>query len=85
MVLERVIQKIVVGADVAEVCAFGDKEILGELQKVYNKKGITKGIAFPTCVTPNHLAGHFSPLKSETTTLQDGDLVKMYKLLFILK
>jgi methionine aminopeptidase len=67
-----------VGAEVSEVCAFGDREIMGEVQKVYNnKKGITKGIAFPTCVSPNQIAGHFSPLKSEIQLLQDGDIVKM--------
>ena len=30
-VLERVIKKCVPDADIAEICAFGDSEILGEL------------------------------------------------------
>jgi curved DNA binding protein len=37
-VLERVILKTVANADIAEVCAYGDAEINGELSKVYNKK-----------------------------------------------
>jgi len=36
-----------------------------------------KGISFPTCVSANHIAGHFSPLKSEDATLKSGDLVKI--------
>jgi methionine aminopeptidase len=65
-------------ADIAEVCAFGDSEMNGELQKVYNKKNMEKGIAFPTCVSPNEICGHFSPLKSESLKLKVGDVAKMY-------
>jgi len=36
-----------------------------------------KGIAFPTCVSANHLVGHVSPLASEDMTLNAGDLVKI--------
>jgi methionine aminopeptidase len=36
-----------------------------------------KGIAFPTCLSPNSLCGHYSPLKSETQKLKEGDVVKM--------
>jgi hypothetical protein len=36
------------------------------------------GIAFPTCISPNHCICNFSPLASEPDyILQDGDLVKM--------
>jgi curved DNA binding protein len=76
-VLERVIAKATAGASVAEICEFGDKELDAELAKVYAKKKMEKGIAFPTCVSANEIAGHYSPLKSETTTLKDGDLVKI--------
>jgi hypothetical protein len=31
VVLERVIKKVVAGADIAEVCAYGDGEINGEV------------------------------------------------------
>jgi curved DNA binding protein len=76
-VLERVIAKATAGASIAEICEFGDKELDAELAKVYAKKKMEKGIAFPTCVSANEIAGHYSPLKSETTTLKDGDLVKI--------
>lgn len=36
------------------------------------------GIAFPTCISVNNVAGHFSPLGDDTTVLNTGDLVKMY-------
>jgi methionine aminopeptidase len=76
-VLERVIKKCVPDADIAEICGFGDSEMLGELQKVYNKKKLEKGIAFPTCVSANEICGYFSPLKSETVKLKQGDVAKM--------
>ena len=36
------------------------------------------GIAFPTCISVNHVVCHFSPLLSETDIpINDGDMVKM--------
>eukprot|EP00963_Diacronema_lutheri_P008286 scaffold739_cov295-Pavlova_lutheri.AAC.7 len=50
-------------------------------ESVFNKgpksKKVEKGIAFPTCLSINHCAGHFSPSSDDTTALQDGDLVKI--------
>ncbi len=40
-------------------------------------KTLEKGIAFPTCLSANQLCGHFSPLKSEDSQLQSGDVVKI--------
>lgn len=72
------ILKCEVGASVATVCAFGDAEIEKEVKKVFTKnKQMEKGIAFPTCVSPNFLVGHVSPLKSEDLTLKQGDVVKI--------
>jgi curved DNA binding protein len=48
-----------------------------ELKKVYSKKKTEKGIAFPTCVSANEICGHYSPLKTEPTTLKAGDVVKI--------
>jgi len=76
-VLERLIAKATAGASVAELCEFGDKELEAELAKVYAKKKMEKGIAFPTCISANEVAGHYSPLKSESTNLKEGDLVKI--------
>jgi len=76
-VLEKVIAKCVPGANIADICEFGDKEIDSEVAKVYNKKKLEKGIAFPTCVSVNEVCGHFSPVKSEPHNLKDGDVAKI--------
>lgn len=76
-VLEKLIAKSVAGANIAELCEFGDNEVDVEVAKVYAKKKLEKGIAFPTCISVNEIAGHFSPLKSEPVLLKDGDLVKI--------
>ncbi|CAK67387.1 unnamed protein product (macronuclear) [Paramecium tetraurelia] len=77
IVLEKVIAKLQPDADIASICAFGDQEINGELQKVYNKKGIEKGLAFPTTISVNQVCGHYSPLKSESSKLVKGDVAKI--------
>ena len=41
------------------------------------KGKVEKGLAFPTCLSVNHCAGHFSPLLENTSKLQEGDLVKI--------
>lgn len=40
-------------------------------------KKIEKGIGFPTCVSVNEIAGHFSPLKGESKVVRSGDVVKV--------
>lgn len=86
--LEAVLNAVKEGADIYELCKLGDDTIEEECGKVYNKrvkgdeknkdgKKIEKGIGFPTCVSVNEVAGHFSPLKGESKVLADGDLVKV--------
>jgi len=86
--LLKVLEACVADADVALICELGDKLLLEETGKIYNKKvgadkdkekarPIEKGIAFPTCVSVNEIVGHFSPFKGETRVLQPGDLVKV--------
>ncbi len=65
------------GKLVADVCEFGDALIERLTSSVYKTKKIEKGIAFPTCVSVNECVGHYSPLKTESKTLADGDTVKM--------
>lgn len=53
-----------------------------ELSKVFNSKKskVQKGIAFPTCVNPNHIPAHLSPESAEddsNLTLADGDVVNI--------
>lgn len=51
-----------------------------EVRKVFNNKKskkLERGIAFPTCVSVNHIFGHFSPLSDESAQLQEGDVAKI--------
>lgn len=77
--LKQVVEMCQVGAKVADICAAGDALILTATAKLYAKKkpAVERGIAFPVCVSVNNTAGHYSPLHSETTTLNEGDLVKV--------
>jgi len=80
-VLKEVMEKCVPGADIFELCRLGDNRLTEETGKLYNKKvkGMTidKGVAFPTCISVNGVCGNYSPLKSETSTLSAGDVVKV--------
>jgi len=59
------------------VCALGDKLITDQVSAIFNKEKIEKGIAFPTCLSLNNCAGHFSPLNNDTIVISDGDVVKV--------
>ncbi|OLL23272.1 Curved DNA-binding protein [Neolecta irregularis DAH-3] len=68
------------GANILELCAKGDSFLEEETAKVYKGKKFAKGIAFPTCISPNHIVCHFSPLPSDPesqTTIKTGDLLKI--------
>jgi len=70
--LLKVIALCVPGADIYTVCQEGDKFIDEELKKVFNNKKskkLERGIAFPTCVSINHVMGHYSPMQDESTQL----------------
>ncbi|XP_057513211.1 ERBB-3 BINDING PROTEIN 1-like isoform X2 [Actinidia eriantha] len=41
------------------------------------KKKIERGVAFPTCISVNNTVCHFSPLASDETVLEDGDMIKI--------
>ena len=41
------------------------------------KKKIERGVAFPTCISVNNVVSHFSPLASDESVLEEGDMVKM--------
>jgi len=78
--LEKVITLSVVGADIYTVCQEADKFMEEELKKVFtNKKSkkLERGIAFPTCISVNHIFGHYSPMSDESTKLEDGDIAKI--------
>lgn len=66
-----------VGSKVFELCLWADGLIYEDLSKVYNKKPIFKGLAFPTTISANEICGFFSPLQEDSTTIKEGDLVKI--------
>lgn len=86
-VLAHVITLCVEGAEVIGICEAGDKMIDEECGKVYkkaekdaegNSRTVSKGVAFPTCISVNNCVCHFSPLRSEAAmALKAGDMVKI--------
>jgi curved DNA binding protein len=75
--LKAVIAMCKPGADVTEVCTFGDKVIEGQCAKIFKSKKIEKGVAFPTCLSLNECVCHFSPYEVDSVTLKAGDRVKV--------
>lgn len=71
------IKKISVGSKTYDLCVMGDNWMLEELDKVFNKKQVFKGIAFPTCISINEVCGYNSPMPEESTAIKEGDLVKI--------
>jgi curved DNA binding protein len=78
--LQKVISLCHPGADIYTICQEGDKFMDEELRKVFNNKKskkLERGIAFPTCISVNHVMGHYSPMQDESSSLADGDLAKI--------
>lgn len=68
------------GADIATICQTIDGMIEEEVKKTFaskKSKNLERGIAFPTCISVNHIMGHFSPLMDESVILAEGDVAKM--------
>lgn len=78
-ILKKIIDATTVGTTARTLCQMGDNLIEEETSKVFKKeKELKKGIAFPTCISVNHVVCHFSPLLSETDIpINDGDMVKI--------
>ncbi|CAN6897349.1 unnamed protein product [Brassica oleracea] len=64
---------------IVDICEKGDAFINEQAGSMYKnvKKKIDRGVAFPTCVSVNNTVGHFSPLASDETVLEEGDMVKI--------
>merc|ERR1712010_360709 len=80
--LKMLMEQCKVGMKLLDLCELGDRTIVEECSKVHNKgkakvEAKDKGVAFPTCISVNEIAGHNSPPLGDETTLADGDLVKI--------
>jgi len=79
-VLKVLIPMCSAGANVRDICKFGDEQITKEAERVFKReKEMLKGIAFPTCISVNNCVCHYSPLDSEKDVVElvDGDVVKI--------
>merc|ERR1712055_144108 len=78
-VLKELVESCKATASVRELCILGDKRLAEETSKAFKKdKKLTKGVAFPTCISVNNCICHFSPLTSEPDViLADDDMVKI--------
>lgn len=78
--IAAVLAACVEGAKVVDLCRLGDDTITKESAVVFKGKKIEKGIAFPTCVSPNSVVGHLSPATEADeggVVLKAGDVVKV--------
>jgi len=78
-VLKELVDACKASASVRDLCVLGDNRLTEETGKAFKKdKKLTKGIAFPTCISVNNCICHFSPLTTEPDViLADGDMVKI--------
>ncbi|KAI0279717.1 peptidase M24, structural domain-containing protein [Russula aff. rugulosa BPL654] len=83
--VKKLVELFMEGANVLDLCVEGDKLIEEGTGAVYNKsvKGVkvSKGLAFPTCISVNNCVAHFSPLASDPLSeqkLAKGDVVKLH-------
>ncbi|KAH0608371.1 uncharacterized protein H6S33_001505 [Morchella sextelata] len=80
-VLEAVSKLAVDGATILSLCQAGDKMLDEETAKVHKGKKISKGIAFPTTVSPNDILTPYTPLSTDAgeagITVSNGDVLKI--------
>ena len=77
--LQLVVAACKPGTKIVDLCEKGDSFIREQTGNMYKnvKKKIERGVAFPTCVSVNNTVCHFSPLASDESVLQEGDVVKI--------
>jgi len=77
-VMLELLEFIQPGQNVVDVCTHGDRLIMEGSAKKFLKLKTNKGIAWPTCISVNNCAGHFSPLPDDPAViLKEGDVVKI--------
>uniref|UniRef100_A0A3Q7H112 ERBB-3 BINDING PROTEIN 1 n=1 Tax=Solanum lycopersicum TaxID=4081 RepID=A0A3Q7H112_SOLLC len=77
--LQLVLSECKPKAKIVDLCEKGDafiKEQTGNMYKNVKKK-IERGVAFPTCISVNNTVCHFSPLASDETVVEEGDILKI--------
>jgi len=76
--LKLVIDSVKVGSKIHDLCVLADKYVVDETDKIYkSQKDLQKGVAFPCCISLNHIVGHYSPLLSDESVLKNGDFIKV--------
>lgn len=84
--LKQIIPLCKVDALILDICKAGDKAVEAEADKVYNNKSktgekVSKGLAYPTCISVNGVIANFSPLPTDTDNanlkLKENDIVKI--------
>ncbi|KAL8102149.1 ERBB-3 BINDING PROTEIN 1 [Apium graveolens] len=77
--LQLVLSECRPNAKIVDICEKGDSYIRTQTSNMYKnvKKKVEKGIAFPTCLSVNNTVCHFSPLASDETVLEEGDVIKI--------
>jgi len=75
--MEKVVSECKAGRRVVELCKLGDDFVEEAVKKPFPKADIERGIAFPTSIAVNNVAGNFSPLSDDKTVLAKGDVVKI--------
>lgn len=83
-VLDILKDLLIPGATIYDLCKYGDELLLEEISKIYNSKKSkvdSKGIGFPTSISPNNIAEYLCPAtaddKDANLTLKKGDVVKV--------
>lgn len=76
--LEFACSLVVPGASVLDICRRTDEQLTAAAAKVYNKGKISRGIAFPCCISLNGVLGYNCPTDGTTDQcISEGDLVKL--------
>jgi curved DNA binding protein len=80
-VLRELIKECVDGANVYQLCRMGDENINKALKSQPEASKTKSGIAFPTCISTNNCACHYSPKEHDPSQagaiLKSGDVVKI--------
>jgi len=80
--MKMIVERCEPGARIVDLCMMADGYVTEECSKVHSKgkakvDAKDKGVAFPMCISVNHVCGHNSPNADDDQTLEEGDVVKL--------